>query len=172
MDKKLIKIKITEHLYLRILLIEDACQSYVAALNDKKRVQHMTSLQAETSIDDVQKYIQENYSNPAHLLFGVFDGAELLGTTRLHDIDHEGRTVYMGIFIFQDRPEYKGLGTKVIQALKEFSFNDLGLESVRAGIFSDNIPSVRAFTKAGFNIIGEDEYHGRLYQRWIAHKAS
>ena len=172
MDKKLIKIKITERLYLRILLMEDACPGYVMALNDKERVQHMTSLQGEASIEGVQKYIQDNFSNPSHLLFGVFDGSELLGTARLHDIDHDGRTVYMGIFIFQDRPEYKGLGTKVIQALKEFAFDDLGLGSVRAGIFSDNIPSIRAFTKAGFMIIGEDEYHGRIYQRWIAHEAS
>lgn len=171
-DKANIRIPLPREMFMRPLRESDASHGYVSALNDRERTKYMTSLNSAVSQDDLRAYINDNYNNSHNLLLGVFDGDALLGTCRLHDIDFHAGTTYLGIFIFESLSKYKGLGTSVITAACDFAFTDLGIKTVNAGIFIDNMPSVRAFTKAGFQVVDSDEYHGKAYQRWALHKPS
>lgn len=157
--------------FLRPLQPEDVNEDYIEALNNRSRVQHMTSVQAHNSRADVISYVIENIKKSDVILFGIFEGECLLGTSRLHDIDQVGKTAWMGIFVFNHDPAQKGLGTSVIKKICDFAFTTLHLDSVRAGIFLENEPSVRAFTKAGFSVFEKSVYEGKPYQKWINRRA-
>lgn len=169
-DKGTIRIPLPDGLFMRPLRESDVSDKYVSALNDKERTKYMTSLEVVVSHNDLRVYARDNYDSAHNLLLGVFDTDVLLGTCRLHDIDAKSGTAYLGIFIFENLPQYKGLGTSVVKAVCDFAFKELGLQTVNAGIFIDNVPSVRAFTKAGFQVVDADEYHGKAYQRWALHR--
>ncbi len=48
----------------------------------------------------------------------------------------------------------KGYGTEVIELILDFAFNKLNLYKVTAGVVADNLGSIKAFQKAGFEIEG------------------
>lgn len=170
--RKSIRIDLPSGRFLRLLKESDINKAYIDALNDKERVQHMTSVQEKNSHADVVRYVKENTGKDDVFLFGVFEGESLLGTSRLHDINFNKKTASIGIFIFFHNPSQKGLGTSMIERLADFAFGELGLEIVHAGIFSDNEASSRAFSKAGFYIFDSAVYHGRPYQKWMKRRTS
>lgn len=170
--KRLPKIDLPEGRFLRLLKEHDINQAYIDALNNKERIQHMTSVKGKTTHADVVHYVTENSGKNNVLLFGVFEGDTLLGTSRLHDIDFNNKTANMGIFIFSYNPCRKGLGTSMIEKLADFAFDELGLETVYAGIFLNNEASSRAFSKAGFNVFDSADYYGRPYQKWIKRRTT
>ena len=53
----------------------------------------------------------------------------------------------------------KGYGTRSICLLSDYAFNVLGLESLNAGCYSENIGSYKAFTKAGWEVTGKLKSH-------------
>ncbi|HBR68361.1 MAG TPA: hypothetical protein DEA55_03190 [Rhodospirillaceae bacterium] len=166
-----IRIDLANGLHIRPLNVKDATQEYADALNDTGRVRYMTSVGSQNTCESVARYIQENVANSDVILFGVFEGDCLLGTSRLHDIDKECGTAWMGIFIFKDDSAKKGLGTAVIKGISSFALDVLGLREVRAGIFEDNPASERAFEKAGFYVLESKTHEGRSYRIWIRKKA-
>ena len=167
MSAKSPKLDLPNGRFLRLLQKDDITQDYVDALNDKDRVQYMTSLKEKTSFEDAVQYVNENNKNKEAILFGIFENDNLLGTSRLHDIDSANKTAWMGIFIFKNDPDKKGLGTSVITKIVNFAFDDLNLETVRAGIFVENKASAGAFSKAGFSVYEQSVYNDKEYQKWI-----
>lgn len=167
MNKADIHISLSENIHLRSLTAQDVNDVYVKALNNPERVKYMISVAEGISVSEIVRYVNDNDLDQRSILFGIFDEDKLLGTCRLHDIDQEQKSAHMGIFLFQALEQYKGLGTAVIASVCGFAFSSLGLEKVYAGIFIENIPSQKAFTKAGFSILEQSDYHGRVYQMWI-----
>ncbi len=165
--KKSARIDLPAGRFLRLLSEADVNQDYVDALNNKDRTKYMTSVHNKVSHEDAVRYIRENAEKSDTLLFGVFEGDCLLGTSRLHDIDQKNGTAQLGIFIFSNDPSKKGLGTSMIEKISDFAFSELRLEAVHAGIFVENEASIRAFTKAGFSVHDHSTYQGRQYQKWI-----
>jgi ribosomal-protein-alanine N-acetyltransferase len=165
------RIDLPEGRFIDLLRESDVNQTYIDALNDRNRVQHMVSVKEKMSYDDAVRYVRENLNKVDTFLFGIFEQEILLGTSRLHDIDRHNGTAHIGIFIFPHDPPKKGLGTSVIKTITDYAFSELGLHTIHAGIFIDNTASIRAFTKAGFNVHDHSEYQGRHYQKWIKQRA-
>lgn len=167
MNAKSPKLVLSNGRFLRLLEKNDITQAYIDALNDKDRVQYMTSLKEKTSFEDAVQYVNENNQSPDSFLFGIFENDDLLGTTRLHDIDRANKNAWVGIFIFKNDPGKKGLGTSVIQKITDYAFDEQGLKTVRAGIFLENKASAGAFSKAGFSVYERSVYQDKEYQKWI-----
>ncbi|MFN3826426.1 MAG: GNAT family N-acetyltransferase [Micavibrio sp.] len=167
MNKADIHISLSENIRLRSLTAQDVNDVYVEALNNPERVKYMVSVAKGISVSEIVKYVNDNDRDQRSILFGIFDEDRFLGTCRLHDINQEQKSAHLGIFLFEALEQYKGLGTEVIKSVCGFAFSGLTLEKIYAGIFIDNIPSQKAFTKAGFSILEQSNYHGRIYQMWI-----
>jgi len=59
----------------------------------------------------------------------------------------------------------KGIGTRLLQALVDAS-EEAGLWTLQAGIFSENVGSVRVHEKCGFRVIGTRERLGKMGDVW------
>jgi phosphinothricin acetyltransferase len=58
-----------------------------------------------------------------------------------------------------------GVGRALLQALVEESERE-GLWTLQAGVFPENLASVRVHEQCGFRVVGRREKLGRLRDRW------
>lgn len=65
-----------------------------------------------------------------------------------HYLDHEDYS-YLGFMFTVPEFRGKGLNARIIERLKEWSF-DRGLNEIRLTVYEDNIPAVKAYEKVGF----------------------
>ena len=82
------------------------------------------------------------------------NGNSIIGDVSLYDIKYANvSSAFLGIKIDKDHAN-KGIGTEVVSAMIAFAKNELSLHSLRVTILSDNIASIKLFTKLGFQYDG------------------
>ena len=79
----------------------------------------------------------------------VVDGAHI-GNLRLSNIDMYHRRAYVALIIGSKDHRGRGVGTKAINLVAHYGFEELGLHKLCAGVYASNVASIRAFEKAGF----------------------
>jgi RimJ/RimL family protein N-acetyltransferase len=135
--------------WMRPLLVEDVGSDYIDALNNETVSKFLVSAKSgRYTVENVRAMVRENFESADSMLFGIFCDSTHCGNVRLHDI--AGRRAYLGIAIFDLKRQARGLGVKAINAVTDYAIVELGIDTILAGIDDRNIPSVRAFTKAGF----------------------
>jgi diamine N-acetyltransferase len=77
-----------------------------------------------------------------------------IGTTGLHNVDYKDQTAEFGIFIGDKEAWGKGYGTETTRLVLEYGFSALGLHNIMLRVFSYNQRAIRAYTRAGFKLIG------------------
>lgn len=111
--------------------------------------------------------------NEAHLTIARIvateenDGQEILGWAALSKVSD--RCVYAGVaevsVYVKSSARGKGIGSMLLDALiKESESNDIW--TLTAGIFPENVSSVRLHEKAGFRIMGVRERIGKMNGKW------
>ena len=163
-----LQIDLPENAFLRPLKVADVTPGYVDGLNDPVVHRYLVGPRRERQTDaTVRQFVAANAADPAAILFGLYIGAQLRGTCRLHDIDPGKGCAHLGISLFDRSIWGQGWGSRVIRAVAEHAVAAYGLSRIVAGIEEDNQASRRSFTKAGF--VSEDttfEAHGALARRW------
>lgn len=88
-----------------------------------------------------------------------------IGNTDLRNIDHLHRTAEFGIMLGEKDCWGKGYGTETAALMLDYGFTGLGLHNIMLRVFTFNQRGVRAYTRAGFRVIG----HRREAHRFGAH---
>lgn len=108
--------------------------------------------------------------NNEHLVFGrlvAIDNNQVAGWAALSPVS--GRCVYGGVaevsVYVADNHKGKGIGKLLLQNLITESENN-GIWTLQAGVFTDNIASVKLHEKVGFRVIGHREKIGKLKGSW------
>lgn len=86
-----------------------------------------------------------------------------IGTTGLHDIDHQHRTAIFGILIGEKDCWGKGYGTETARLMLDYGFTALGLNNIMLQVFSFNERGIRAYLRAGYHEIGRRRQAHRLH---------
>ena len=73
-----------------------------------------------------------------------------IGTTGLHEVDHQHRTAVFGILIGEKDCWGKGYGTETARLMLDYGFTALGLHNIALEVYSNNPAGLRAYEKAGF----------------------
>lgn len=134
---------------LKPLSINDVNTDYMDGLNNSIIRRWLAFTNAEkASLESIKDYVQYNLDDPNSVLFGFYLDEKLRGTVRLHCI--ASREPQLGITIFDLSIWGKSWATVILKAVCDFAFEELRLESIFAGIDVENIGSIRAFGKAGF----------------------
>lgn len=81
------------------------------------------------------------------------EAGEVIGSVELFDYHPIHRTAHVGILVLK-KHRFQGVGLELLQLLAGLSFNRLGIVSLVAHVRSENIGSIRLFTKAGYQTIG------------------
>jgi len=83
------------------------------------------------------------------IIVPVGETEKAIGAIDLFDFDPLNQRAGIGILVIKsDRS--KGYATEAISLLKDYCFNTLNLHQLFCNISTDNVASIRLFTKAGF----------------------
>jgi L-amino acid N-acyltransferase YncA len=108
--------------------------------------------------------------NDGHLIFSrivAIVNNEVVGWAALSPVS--SRCVYGGVaevsVYLADTHKGKGIGKLLLQSLITESESN-GIWTLQAGIFTDNIASLKLHKKVGFRVIGHRERIGNLKDKW------
>jgi RimJ/RimL family protein N-acetyltransferase len=139
----------SEHLQLKTLTYKDVTQKYVDWMNDPTVNQYTESRFAKHTIESVIQYVKDISGSSNDFMFGIYKDNSHIGNIKLnvnrqHDLGDIG-------LIIGDKNEWgKGYATESIRAITDYGFKTHGLNKIMAGIYSNNIGSIKAFIRAGY----------------------
>jgi diamine N-acetyltransferase len=96
--------------------------------------------------------------------FAIYERAStrLIGSAGLRHIDKTRRTAEYGIMIGEKDCWGKGYGTETTILMLDYAFTVLGLHNILLSTYGYNERAVRAYTRAGFRVIGRQREAARL----------
>ncbi|MDO8282166.1 MAG: GNAT family N-acetyltransferase [Thermodesulfovibrionia bacterium] len=143
-----------EKIFLRVLTIEDITEDYINGLNDDEVNRYLVNVRINAQTrESVEGFIRTNTNEPSSVFLGIFIKDEVdsfIGTLRISGIDLFHYLASVGICIFDKRSWKKGYAVRSLGMVKEYLFNSLGLHYIEAGVYSENISSLKLFKSAGF----------------------
>jgi RimJ/RimL family protein N-acetyltransferase len=86
----------------------------------------------------------------------------IIGITDLRKIEMRSRTATFGILIGEKDCWNKGYGTETTALMLDYGFTALGLHNIMLDTYSYHEAAIRAYTRAGFHMIGRR----REVHRW------
>lgn len=146
-------------LFLRSLKVEDTSEKYLGWMNDIEIVKFTEQKNKKHNFQDIKNYVDEKQNSKFDLLFGIFHNSDHIGNIKLGPINFNHKISEISFFIGEKKYMNKGIMTKVIKYLINFSFKKLSLEKITAGCYSNNLGSKKVLLKCGFTIEGKRRRH-------------
>ncbi|MBF0524438.1 MAG: GNAT family N-acetyltransferase [Deltaproteobacteria bacterium] len=141
-------------LHLRQLTEDDVSPEYLAWLRDDEVVSHLEVRFLAQSMETLRQFVAGFKADRTRLLLGMFlnDVDKHVGNLSFSHIDWNHYIGVVGLLI-GDRAQWgRGLATEALVLARELGFRHLGLHRLEAGIYANNVGSVKAFVKAGFSL--------------------
>lgn len=146
-----------KNIYLRPLQVKDITDEYVNGLNDPDVNKYLVNVRLNVqTFKSVEKYVQSNIENPLAILFGIFlkqHTEPLIGTVYVSGIDFFHFLASVGLCLFAKRAWRKGYGFNAMEKVKDYLFDQLELHYIEAGVYAENIQSIKLFKRVGFSEI-------------------
>jgi len=101
-------------------------------------------------------YERDSKGDGSKITFLIYELASMrpIGCTDLGSIDHFNRTAWFSIFIGEKDCWGKGYATEATRLMLRYGFGPLNLHIVTLTVHADNQHAIRAYTRAGFQIVG------------------
>jgi RimJ/RimL family protein N-acetyltransferase len=101
-------------------------------------------------------YERMSASDPYNIDFLIYELATMrpIGRVGLEDISYQHRRASFGILIGEKDCWGKGYGTEATRLTLDYGFRQLGLHNIMLSVSSANTAAIRAYTRAGFHVIG------------------
>lgn len=116
----------------------------------------------QTIIDFINQHADGDICRDGQLrlmIESLSDG-KTIGTVDLFDFDEYNRRAAVGILIYDNRDRHKGYATEALSMAMNYATSVLHIEQLYCDIFTDNIPSIHLFERAGFVKVG-------IKSKWI-----
>lgn len=145
-----------KRIYLRKLTLSDINQRYLSWMNDKRVNKYLESRFQRWNLEDLKKYWLQINKSDDNLFLAIIlkNNNEHIGNVKIGPIDRIHRFAYVGLIIGEKSCWGKGFGAETLQLAVKHAFEKLKLHKLNAGIYGNNIASIKAFQKSGFKIEG------------------
>ena len=116
------------------------------------------------TLDAEEAWYNSMAKAPDAALFTIYERSTMrpIGSTSLRDIDHSQGTANFGIFIGEQDCWGRGYGTEATSLVLDYGFTALSLHNIMLRVFSYNQRALRAYSRAGFRVIGRRREAHRL----------
>ena len=130
--------------------IDKVTDDYERWINDPEVTKYMeTARNMVLTRSELERWLEKTNKDPNMRYWGIFLDNRQIGTIKL-GINWIHSHSDVGIMI-GDKSEWgKGFASEAIRLVKDYAFNVLGLHRLFAGIYEDNIGSIKAFENNGF----------------------
>ena len=148
--------------YLRKISIDDCDKNYLSWMNDPEINKYLESRFMTHTIDSLKDFVTSMNNSENNVLFAIIDkeSDNHIGNIKLGNIHPIHKYADIGLIIGDKNYWGRGIATYAIKLVSEFAFDELNLRKVFAGVYENNIGSIRAFEKCGFKkaYIKKDTY--------------
>lgn len=137
---------------LRPAQISDA-EAYYAQNFDPldEEAARLTGSKRHFTKEEVVRYFRSCAEDDAARLFLLFSPqGGMIGECAINEIDKRAKSANFRICIFPPAERGRGLGDSVIEAVRDYAFEELKLHRLSLSVFSFNPRAERAYLKAGF----------------------
>ena len=142
-----------DRIYLRDVRTSDASPRYVGWLADPDVNRFLETRFQQHSQADIVRYIETMTKAADAVFLAIIRRADDLhvGNLRLGEIDPYHKTATLALFIGEKAVWGQGYGSEAIALAGRYAFDTLGLRKLTARCYANNIGSLKAFLKAGWN---------------------
>ena len=114
--------------------------------------------QEPISLEDHLSYIDSLNSREDRAYFLVKRDSENIGVIDFTNIDHNKKTVELGIYA---NPSIKGVGRLLMTSIIDYAFNTLHINTLISEVFEENEPALRLYKRCGFKAISAKETNNK-----------
>lgn len=146
----------SSRLVLRALEPADINATYLGWLNDKEVSRYLETRYLPQTLEALQSYWEAHRDDPSSPWFAICLAADgrHIGNIKLGPIHWLHRRADLSLFIGERAFWGKGYASEAIALVRDWSFYELDLQKLNAGIYAGNLGSRRAFEKCGFELEG------------------
>lgn len=154
-------VRVGNQIYIDFLSEDDVSDKYSSWLSNPKVNKFLESRWKKYRLAELREFINEMSNDMSNFLFGIYhsDNGEHIGNIKLGDINYIHRYGDIGLIIGEERFWGRGIGYEAVRLVVDFAFNQLNLNKVTAGLYSNNCGSRRIFEKNDFKCVGTREQH-------------
>lgn len=149
--------------YLRKISIDDCNENYLKWMNDPEINKYLESRFTTHTIDSLKDFVNSMNNSDNNVLFAIVDKESdtHIGNIKLGNIHPIHKYADIGLLIGDKNYWGRGIATNAIKLVSEFAFDELNLRKVFAGVYENNIGSIKAFEKCGFKkaYVKKDNYY-------------
>jgi len=141
-----------KQIYLRPVRLSDVNERYVRWMNDPEVVRSLEVRLQPQSLESVYAYVASLLGKNFEPFFAIctIDGDEHIGNIKVGPINEFHRSADVSLVIGEKNWWGKGIASEAIGLITAHAFRDLGLNKLKAGCYSDNEGSARAFERNGW----------------------
>lgn len=136
----------------RTITVNDITESYTQALRKEKGF--LKNTKPDITLAEQQEYVYRITSSDNDTICGLFANNELVGTAGIQNIQKDGQ-VTIGIFVFDECRRGRGYGRTLAWCSCFLVKACCQVSSFSGNMEKQNIPSFKAFTSCGFEIVKE-----------------
>ena len=143
----------TQNLKMRTLNANDASEEYLSWMQDYEINKYLESrFYVPQDTGDLIDFINSVNASEDSLLFGIFlkENSQHIGNIKIGPIIARHARSEIGYLIGESSARGKGYAAEAIQEICRFSFDNLKLLKISAGVYEANISSIKTLLKAGF----------------------
>lgn len=149
--------------YLRKISIDDCDENYLKWMNNPEINKYLESRFTTHTIDSLKDFVNSMNNSENNVLFAIVDKESdtHIGNIKLGNIHPIHKYADIGLLIGDKNYWGRGIATNAIKLVSEFAFDELNLRKVLAGVYENNIGSIKAFEKCGFKkaYVKKDNYY-------------
>lgn len=152
-----------ENIILRSIKALDVNRRYLKWMQDLDVNEFLESRFTKWDMKKLKDYFKKNKHSLdyIHLVIILKENLEHIGNVKIGPINRIHKFADIGIIIGEKRYWGRGLATEAVKLTVNYCFKKLRLQKLTAGVYRDNIGSIRIFEKCGFKIEGvrEKQYY-------------
>ncbi len=154
-------------IYLREVRLSDVNEHYYRWLNDPEVNRYLETRYSPQSIENIKKYVEKMDGKDDEIFLAIClkENDRHIGNIKLGPVNRIHGFADISLLIGERDYWGKGLATEAIALIVRYAFGTLNLHKLRAGCYSENYGSAKAFIKNGF------EKEGLLKEQWAVNNA-
>jgi ribosomal-protein-alanine N-acetyltransferase len=151
-------------IYLRNVNLGDVNGSYYRWMNDPEITQYLETRFLPRSMNNIRAFVEsmEGNSDEIFLAICLTKDDRHIGNIKLGPINWIHRFADISLLIGERDCWGRGLGAEAIGLVVGFAFGVLNIHKLKASCYADNVGSMKAFEKNGF------EREGALVRQWFS----
>ena len=158
-----------QHIWLRPLTEDDVGEDYLGWMQNPLVNQYLESREQGHTLDTLREFVRTMNASLRDHLYGIFsiESGDHIGNIKVGSVRQQHRSADLGLIIGPRSAWGKGYGTEAISLATRYAFEELDLNKLWAGMYSENMGCYLAFIKAGYREVGRFRRHILFKGRFI-----